>query len=343
VSLSDLTNFNYPQNLQADTVSVPAALWQYWQDKKIDVQQIADPCYMPRTLKNPVELAGAVQAHVYDGVAVTKFLYWFAQQHVRTDLTECDVVDKLQNFRAQQIGYYSDSFATIAGSGPNGAIVHYKPEPATCRTLQPNELLLLDSGAQYNNANFCGTTDITRVLWFGQNAPTAQAKNYYTMVLKAHIGAASAVFPVGTCGAQIDALARAPLWACGQNFGHGLGHGVGSFASVHDGAVGLSPKSQGVLVPHLLITIEPGIYIENTLGVRLENVYQVVAHAQYAGMLVFESFTLVPFDNALIDVAQLTPAEKTWLNNYHAQVLATLAPLLEGAELVWLKQACAAI
>lgn len=347
VALSDLTNFDYPKNLQADAVSVPAALWQYWQDKKIDVQLTADPCYMPRTIKNPAELAGAAQAHINDGVAVIKFLYWFAQQHARTDLTECDVADKIQSFRAQQVGYYSDSFATIAGAGPNGAIVHYKPEPATCRTLQTNELLLLDSGAQYNKTdntpNFCGTTDITRVLWFGQNAPTSQAKNYYTMVLKAHIAAASAVFPAGTTGAQIDALARAPLWACGQNFGHGLGHGVGSFASVHDGAVGLSPKSQGVLVPSLLITIEPGIYLESSLGVRLENVYQVVLHTQYKDMLAFTPLTLVPFDVALIDIAQLSQAEKTWLNNYHAQVLATLAPLLDGAELAWFKEACMAI
>jgi Xaa-Pro aminopeptidase len=333
VDLSQLTQFNYPKTLVADPATCPAALWQHWQNHNIVVQTKADSAHMARTLKNSTELAGAQQAHIYDGVAMVQFLHCFSQQQHRTDLTEIDMVQKLQSLRAQQPHYFSDSFATIAGAGPNGAIVHYKPEPETCRTLEPNELMLLDSGAQYN----MGTTDITRTLWFGQNQPNAQARHIYTNVLKSHIAAACAIFPNHkTTGVQIDALARAPLWAQGLDFGHGLGHGVGSFASVHDGAVGLSPRSQGVLAPFMLLTIEPGVYLENTLGVRLENVYAVETHSTFDQMLCFAPLTLAPFDNQLIDNTQLTLAEKTWLNNYHQTVLNTLTPLLDKACATWL-------
>ena len=322
VALQNLTNFNYPTMLQADPATAPYALWQHWHNQKIMVQPVPDNCHGLRTLKNPTELAGARQAHTHDAAAMANFLNWFSQQHGRTNLTEVEVVQALQNCRVPQQGYMGDSFATIAGAGPNGAIVHYKPEPTTCRTLQPNELLLIDSGAQYNGlhstASFCGTTDITRVLWFGQGTPNAQSRHIYTTVLKSHIAAASAVFPQHTTtGAQIDALARAPLWAQGLNFGHGLGHGVGSFASVHDGAVKLSPQSQGVLAATMLLTIEPGVYITGQFGVRLENVYEVV-ESGVANMLAFKPLTLVPFDMALVDMAALTLAEQAWLVSYHA-------------------------
>lgn len=306
------------------------------------VDRGADPCVLPKACKNPVELAGARAAHLRDGVAVVRFLAWLEG---RAGVDELAAAARLETLRAEGEHFRGLSFPTIAGSGPHGAIVHYRATLASNRTLLPGELFLLDSGAQYLD----GTTDITRTVFVrgGGREPGAEERERFTLVLKGHVAIARALFPTGTTGSQLDVLARQPLWRHGLDYDHGTGHGVGSFLSVHEGPQRISKLGVGAvaLKPGMVLSNEPGYYKSGAYGIRTENLVAVVAADGPPGgereFLAFETLTLVPYDRALVAPDLLDAEERAWVNAYHARVEATLAPLLDDSTRTWLAGACA--
>ena len=302
----------------------------------------ADPCILPKSRKTAAELAGARAAHLRDGAAVVRYLAWLDREAPRGALDEITAVTKLETLRAETQQLKEISFPTISGSGPNGAIVHYRVSTATNRKLGPGELFLVDSGAQYQD----GTTDITRTIVIGK--PTREMCERFTLVLKGHIGIATARFPKGTRGIQLDTLARQPFWQAGFDYDHGTGHGVGSYLSVHEGPQSISKRGiAAALEPGMIVSNEPGFYKPGAFGIRLENL-EVVTEASKIGdgdreMLGFETLTLAPFDRRLVVVAMLTPPERAWLDRYHARVLAIIGPELGPGERAWLAAATAPI
>ncbi len=321
-----------------DPASLPAAAMAALQAGPADVVHGQDPCTLPKARKNAVELAGARAAHETDAVAFTEFLAWFdAQDH--SGLTEIDVVTALEDHRRRHGNIHDISFETICGSGPNGAIVHYRVTNGTNRPLDADSLLLIDSGAQYPQ----GTTDITRVLPLG--TPSARMKQVFTAVLRGMIAVSMLRFPQGLAGQHIDAFARAPLWDLGLDFDHGTGHGVGSFLSVHEGPQRISRISDVAFEPGMIVSNEPGYYKAGDYGIRIENLIAVrKARPHQDGddgraMLEFETLTLAPIDRRLIVADTLAPAERDWLNAYHARVQETLHPHLSQSARVWLNDA----
>lgn len=288
-----------------------------------------DPCLMPRACKNEAEQAAMKQAHIRDGVALVKFLKWFEEESTSGTLTELSVEDKLESCRAEDPKYKEPSFATIAGYGANGAIVHYRADYQSSLDLGLNNLLLLDSGAQYED----GTTDITRTLLVG--AVSRKIKENFTLVLKGHIALAGAVFQKGTIGKELDKLARAPLQSKGLDYAHGTGHGVGCYLSVHEESASLSPRGERGVEAGMIISNEPGYYKEGEYGIRIESL--VLAKEVDSENLCFETITLAPIDKELIVANKLSDEEKSWLNNYHQKVFETLSPLLDEAHAGWLK------
>ena len=295
-----------------------------------------DPIGLMKAVKNAAEIAGARAAHARDGAAVTRFLAWLAQEGPSERLSEIDAVEQLERLRAET-GLLKDvSFPTIAGAGPNGAIVHYRVSRTTNRRLRAGELFLIDSGAQYED----GTTDITRTVAVGE--PNAEMRDRFTRVLKGHIAIARAVFPKGTSGAQIDGFARLALWEVGLDFDHGTGHGVGSYLSVHEGPQRISKLGATALEPGMILSNEPGYYKAGAYGIRIENLVLVEPRAIEGAereMRGFETLTLAPFDRTLIDVSLLTPAEIAWIDAYHARVRQTLSPLVDDETRAWLDEA----
>jgi Xaa-Pro aminopeptidase len=297
----------------------------------------SDPIALMKAVKNAVEIEGARGAHRRDGAAVARFLAWFDRAAPGGGLTEIDAVAALESFR-RDTGLLKDvSFPTIAGSGPNGAIVHYRVTRASNRRINAGELFLVDSGAQYED----GTTDITRTVAVG--APSAEMRERFTRVLKGHIALARAVFPDGTTGAQLDTLARQYLWAAGLDFDHGTGHGVGSYLSVHEGPARISKLGTAALKRGMILSNEPGYYRTGAYGIRIENLVLVVPASAVAGaekeLNAFETLTLAPIDRRLIDPILLEPAEIRWLDDYHARVAATLLPLVDAETQAWLAAA----
>jgi Xaa-Pro aminopeptidase len=297
----------------------------------------ADPIALMKAVKNATEIAGARAAHVRDGAAVTRFLAWLEREAPGGKLSEIDVVAALESFRRDS-GLLKDiSFPTVAGAGPDGAIVHYRVTTASNRRIAQGELLLIDSGGQYED----GTTDITRTVAVGE--PTAEMRDRFTRVLKGHIAIAGAVFPEGTTGAQLDSFARQFLWARGLDFDHGTGHGVGSYLSVHEGPARMSKLGSTRLERGMILSNEPGYYKTGGFGIRIENLVLVVAAAPVAGaekpLNAFETLTLAPIDRRLVVAELLTPDEARWLDDYHARVAATLAPLLDAKTRSWLAAA----
>ncbi len=324
-------------SIQLDPQTAPAAVLPLLQGAKI--KRADDPCLLHKACKNTTEVAGTRAAHQRDGVALCRFFAWLEEQPNTSLPTEIDVDKKLLEFRAQAQEFHSPSFDTIAGAGPNGAVIHYRATPATNRQLKNGELFLLDSGGQYLD----GTTDVTRTIAIG--TPSDEMRRHFTLVLKGHIALARAVFPKGTTGSQLDVLARQALWQSGLDFDHGTGHGVGSFLSVHEGPHSISKRASTVaLAPGMIVSNEPGYYREGHYGIRTEALLAVTTVA-IAGaereMLGFETLTLVPIDRKLVDVALLTADELEWLNAYHQKVEQSLAPSLSGAEKAWLKSATA--
>lgn len=286
---------------------------------------------LPKACKNEVEQAGMRQAHLKDGLALVRFLCWLSQNS--HPLTELDVVDRLEVFRKLGENYRGPSFPSIAGYGSNGAIVHYRPEVKTNKLLKEGSLLLLDSGGQYLE----GTTDITRTIAIGR--PTAEHREYFTRVLKGHISLAKAHFPLGTCGQQLDILARQPLWDVGADFDHGTGHGVGCFLNVHEGPQRISKYGSNVaLQPGMVLSNEPGYYKPDEYGIRIENLVLVERSDLESARLFycFETLTLVPIDVNLIIIEWLTLEERDWLNLYHQRIRNCLLPHLEPETAAWL-------
>ena len=308
-------------------------------DAGAEVESVEDPCLMPRACKTPAEQKSIIAAHVRDGVAVTRFLKWLDDEAPRGCLTELDIDTKLKEFRSLDPAFRDTSFDTIAGWAGNGAIVHYRATPEKYAKINPPGILLIDSGAQYND----GTTDITRTVTIG--TPTDEQKKMYTLVLRGHIAASTARVPEGTNGAQVDAMARQPLWDAddGYDFDHGTGHGVGCYLSVHEEAASISKKSTGVFKPGMLISNEPGYYKENAFGIRIENLILVredgMASDGRRRMLAFDTVTLAPHDRRLIVPEMMSDAELEWLNAYHDRVYRELSPHLDSAEKQWLRQA----
>lgn len=321
-----------------DSASSPVWFHQRLREAGATLVEGQDPCQLAKACKNPVELDGTRAAHQRDGLAVTKFLYWLEHAlHHGEPLNECSVAQKLEHFRREQPLFREPSFATIAGSGPNGAIVHYHAHEESCRPLDENTLLLLDSGGQYPD----GTTDITRTLALG--TPTAEMRDRFTRVLKGHIALATAIFPEGTSGSQLDVLARQFLWAEGLDYDHGTGHGVGSYLSVHEGPQRIGKRAgDAVLRPGMILSNEPGYYKTGEYGIRIESLVVVVPYGENSGKqyFAFETLTLAPIDMRLVEDALLTDAERAWLAGYHKRVLKTHAPDLSAQELHWLTHYC---
>ena len=303
---------------------------------------LTDPCAAPRATKNDAELAGARAAHIRDGAAVTQFLHWIATEAQSGSVDEIEAAKKLEAFRAATGKLVDLSFDTISGAGSNGAVVHYKVSTATARRLTPGELFLIDSGAQYQD----GTTDITRTVPIG--APTNEMRERFTLVLKGHIALATARFPAGTTGTQLDILARKALWDSGLDYDHGTGHGVGSFLGVHEGPqrIAKAPNAQA-LKPGMILSNEPGYYKTGGYGIRIENLIVVTEPAAIHGgerpMMGFETITLAPISLDLVMASLLTEPERHWLNKYHARVRQTLTPLLPRSTVDWLAQQTRAV
>lgn len=302
-----------------------------------------DLCALPKARKNRAEIAGTRAAHIRDGAALTTFLAWLAEVSPKGGVTEISAADHLYECRRGDDRFRGLSFDTISGSGPNGAIVHYRVTPGTDRVLNPGDVYLVDSGAQYLD----GTTDVTRTVFIddGQGA-TKEAKERNTRVLKGHIAVATAHFPKGTHGSQIDALARVALWEAGLDYDHGTGHGVGSYLGVHEGPQRISKQGGGVpMEPGMILSNEPGYYKEGAYGIRIENLVVVAEGSADSerSMMEFETITLAPIDRNLIDRDLLTPDERTWLDAYHARVCETLSPLVGDAVRSWLEDVTAPI
>jgi Xaa-Pro aminopeptidase len=308
------------------------------------VIRTADPCQSPKACKTEIEIGGMRTAHERDAVALIRFFAWLetAMRETPQMIDELVIADRLEGFRTEGQQFRGLSFATIAGSGPNGAIVHYHSTPATNRHLSPGEVLLLDSGAQY----WDGTTDVTRTLAVPGAVPAREAREAFTRVLKGHIALARARFPEGTTGSQLDALARLPLWEVGLDYDHGTGHGVGFHLGVHEGPQRISKVPNRVaLKPGMVVSIEPGYYRTGAFGIRIENLAVVVPVADKIGdgrrMLAFEPLTLVPIDRAMIAADLLTPEETAWLDGYHVRVRERIGARLDAAAHSWLNNATA--
>ncbi|XP_047315787.1 aminopeptidase P2 [Impatiens glandulifera] len=296
------------------------------------------PIPLAKAVKNHGELEGMRHSHLRDAAALAQFWNWLEEEIQKNAvLTEVAVSDKLLDFRSKQDGFIDTSFDTISGSGANGAIIHYKPEPHTCSIVDPAKLFLLDSGAQYID----GTTDVTRTVHFGE--PTAREKECFTRVLQGHIALDEAVFPENTPGFVLDAFARSSLWKIGLDYRHGTGHGVGAALNVHEGPQSISFRFGNMtpLQKGMIVSNEPGYYEDHAFGIRIENLLHVKEantpnHFGGITYLGFEKLTYVPIQTKLINFNLLTNTEINWLNNYHSDVWEKVSPLLDGSARQWL-------
>jgi Xaa-Pro aminopeptidase len=322
-----------------DPATAPAALGMIVKTAGGEVIGAADPTLLMKARKSPAELSGARAAHQRDGAAMIRFLAWFDTHSAQAGLTEIDVARRLEQFRQETNTLKDLSFPSISGSGPNGAIIHYRVTHATNRVLDQNSLFLIDSGGQYAD----GTTDITRTLAIGQ--PTAQMKKRFTLVLEGMIAISRARFPKGTTGGSIDVLARRALWEAGLDFDHGTGHGVGAYLSVHEGPQRIAKVSGVPLEPGMILSNEPGYYEPGRYGIRIENLVvvtePVVPRGGRRAMMGFETLTLAPIDRRLIIKRLLSPPARAWLDSYHRRVLEEIGPLVDSQTSKWLAAACA--
>ncbi|HEY4276474.1 MAG TPA: aminopeptidase P family protein [Rhizomicrobium sp.] len=330
------------KSVLADPATAASAIFDRLNKAGAKIKHASDPCQLPKACKNAAELDGTRKAHIRDGAALSRFLCWFAREAPNGALTEIAAAETLEGFR-RATNYLSDlSFDSISGAGANGAIVHYRVTRSTNAPILNDQMFLLDSGAQYPD----GTTDVTRTLIVG--TPTAEMRDRFTRVLKGHIALATARFPEGTIGMQLDSFARRPLWEAGLDYDHGTGHGVGSYLSVHEGPQNISkrPVNQP-LKPGMICSNEPGFYKTGEYGIRIENLVVVTEpKAMPDGerpMMGFETITLAPIDLNLVEPGLLTDSERIWLNAYHARVLESLRPLVDEETRAWLEKATRAV
>lgn len=329
------------QTVAVDPSATPVWFSQTLEDAGATVVEAADPCALPRARKNTVEQQGARAAHLRDAVAVCRFLHWL-NTHAAVS-TEMELVERLRAFRAEAPEYRDDSFDTISGAGPNGAIIHYRVTPETSRRLGENTVYLVDSGVQYPD----GTTDITRTVWTGPDEPPVEIKEAFSRVLKGNLLLGRTRFPVGTTGSALDVVARYALWQGGLDFDHGTGHGVGSYLSVHEGPQRISKLPNRIAFEEgMIVSNEPGYYRPGAFGIRLETLEMVRSSnvgQDGRNFLEFETLTLAPFDRRLVDPVVMGPEALDFLDSYHARVLAEVGPLLSGEAKSWLVHACSPI
>jgi Xaa-Pro aminopeptidase len=328
------------QRVQLDPATAPVWFSQSLREIGATVVDGDDPCVLPRAMKTETEQDGARAAHRRDGVAMARFLAWFAAAAPAGRETELSAAARLRAFRAMAPEFRAESFSPISGAGEHGAIIHYSATTASNRAIKPNEVYLIDSGGQHPD----GTTDITRTIWTGPDDPPREIAERFTRVLAGHITLARAIFPEGVAGPHLDALARLPLWRAGLDFDHGTGHGVGSYLSVHEGPVSFHRTAKPVpLAPGMILSDEPGYYEPGGYGIRLENLLLVVPAAVKGKkpFLAFETLTLAPFDRRLIIADLLEANSRAWLDAYHARVNTALAPTLPAQDKAWLAEACA--
>ena len=310
---------------------------------------VRDPAILPKARKTPAEVQGHRDAQARDGAAVTKFLHWLSVEAPKGGETELSAAAALRRFRDQTGVLRDQSFDTISAAGPHAAIPHYRVDEDSNLPIAPASIFLCDSGGQYAD----GTTDITRTVWIeaedGNEAPSAEQKDRFTRVLKGHIAIARCAFPQGTSGGQLDALARQFLWEAGVDYAHGTGHGVGSYLMVHEGPQRIAKPGGGQagtaqeLFSGMILSNEPGYYKAGEYGIRIENLVLTVERDIPDGegsFLGFDTLTFVPIDRTLVEPSLLTPEEKAWWNDYHAQCRDILAPQLDGEVLEWMQAAC---
>ncbi|MGK6354876.1 aminopeptidase P family protein [Sphingomonas sp. DT-207] len=334
------------KRVAADPGSAVSAIFDALEAGGAKVLGVRDPVVLAKAIKNPAEIAGHKAAQARDGAALVRFLKWFEETAPGGGLTERSAADKLREFREATGALKDLSFDTISATGPNGAIPHYKVTPESSLPIERGQLYLVDSGGQYGD----GTTDVTRVMPVGEASD--EMKDRFTRVLKGHIGIATAIFPDGTTGAQLDSFARAPLWEVGLDYGHGTGHGVGAYLSVHEGPQRIAqpfyPGGQSLepLRAGMFLSNEPGYYKAGEYGIRIENLVLIVP-AEIPGaeqpMLTFETLTFAPIERTLIKPSLLTKKERDWVNLYHARVLEVVGPQLGEEEMRWLEAKCAPI
>ncbi len=320
--------------------TAPAWVLQRLEAAGADIDNGADPCQLPKARKTAAQLDGIRAAHRRDGASLTRFLAWLSWEAPGGGITEAAAAEKLESLRRDNDHFQGLSFPTISGAGANGAIVHYRVGDKTGHALAIGELYLVDSGAQYLD----GTTDVTRTVAIGK--PSGEMRRHFTLVLQGHIALATARFPEGTTGSQLDVLARQALWADGLDYDHGTGHGVGHYLGVHEGPQRISKHHNRVaLEPGMVVSVEPGYYKAGAYGIRIENL--VTVRPEEPGreggekMLAFETLTLAPIDRTLIDTGIMNADEIAWVDAYHARVLDEIGPLLDKATAKWLKQAAA--
>ncbi|MGE3689980.1 MAG: aminopeptidase P family protein [Novosphingobium sp.] len=330
----------------ADPERAVQAIFAVLEAAGADVVELGDPTVLPKARKNAAEQAGHRAAQARDGAAMARFLHWLSLEASKGTIDELAAAEKLHQCRRECGDLRDLSFDTISGSGPNGAIVHYRVSEDTNRLLEPGSVYLVDSGGQYPD----GTTDITRTVWIGPHAPPAEVKDRFTRVLKGNIALSRAVFPKGTLGSQLDVLARQHLWQAGLDYQHGTGHGVGSYLSVHEGPQRIAKPRGGQtgseqdLLPGMILSNEPGYYKAGEYGIRIEHLLLVEERAIAGGegdWFGFEVLTLAPIERRLVDCSLLTRDELAWWNAYHSRVLEVVAPQLEGEVKTWLEAQCA--
>ncbi len=329
-----------PGPVRVDPASAPHKVRMVLEAAGIEISPGEDPCILPKACKTDAEIAATTAAHLRDAVAFARFLHWFDETAPKGGVTEIDCAKALEGFRSETGALRDISFDTISGAGPNGAIVHYRVTEDTNATLDPGQLFLIDSGAQYQD----GTTDITRTLPVGEVGP--EEKTAFTQVLRGMIAVSRARFPKGIAGRDLDSLARTPLWAAGRDFDHGTGHGVGVYLSVHEGPQRISRASTLPLRPGMILSNEPGYYREGAFGIRIENLIVVreapaLPDGDDRAMLCFETLTWAPIDRRLIDAEAMNGDEIAWLNAYHAAIADKLRPHLPPDTADWLARATA--
>lgn len=339
LAISEFQKLDSNKKIITDLSSLNYAVFNAIQSKFLFQNSIAREL---KAIKNEIEISGSKNCMVKDGVALTKFFIWLENELATREISEYEIGKKLESFRQQQDLYTGESFAAIVGYKGNGAIIHYTAPKEGSAMVKNENILLVDSGAQYKD----GTTDITRTVWLG-GTPTEELKTAYTSVLKGYITLEQLQFPKGTVGMQIDAFARFHLWQQGLNYPHGTGHGIGSFGMVHEPPQGFTtnPATSSGRTAHLpnqLTTIEPGCYKKGVFGIRIENIVLSIAkqETEYGEFIGFTPVTLCPIDRQLIDKTLLTTTEIEWYNSYHKMVFEQLSPMLNTNEKEWLKRMC---
>lgn len=317
-----------------DPKTTPSTIFKFLEQLNFPFLFLEDPCLLAKACKNAREIDHVKQAHIWDGVALVKFMAYLEKEVPKGRVTEFSAAEKLDGFRRENPHLKSLSFPTISAVGANGAMTHYHASPDHPHPLKTGTLYLFDSGGQYCE----GTTDVTRTVSLGHK-PSAKQKEIFTRVLKGQIALMKAKFPKGTTGAQLDVLARQYLWQIGRDYSHGTGHGVGLYLNVHEGPQNIAPRSFVPLRPGMILSNEPGCYLENEFGVRIENLMVVKPLNKDSSFLGFENLTFAPLDKSLLDKKLLSPEEILWINIYHAEIYKKLSPLLDANLKDWLKKA----